>query len=526
LHTVFKTAQRNTGLNWGDVSVSAGILAGCSFIGLLFYFWNMSEANIISFYILGILLIAAFTSHWIYGAISSVLGVTLFNCLYAYPFFNFYVYDLQYAITIVIVLAASLVTNYLMTLLRWQLDREKQETRRLDILLETSQHLQYTQNVDDILNVALTQLYRMFKQTILLFPLSDTDGKLLQPMIKGSEEDLCFFYGDWGLDENTLEQFIHSEIEAENPIIHVHGGKKAVLFKVRGEKTIFAVAGIVIDSGTSIPDFEHNLILAVLDDIASSLEKYYLHLFNERIAREAEAERLRSNLLRTISHDLRTPLTSISGNADILLNNWDQINPDLREQLCQNIHEDSEWLINLIENLLFATRIENGVMLIRTEPEVLQEIIPEALNRLSKRAKGHNVSLETPEELLVVKMDAHLFMHVIINIVDNAIKFTPSGSRIKIRAFRRGPQAVVEVADTGYGISDENKQKVFEMFFTTNKKSGDSRRGIGLGLPLCQSIVRAHGGEIHITDNVPGGAVVSFAMDLEEVCLENECTGN
>ena len=251
-----------------------------------------------------------------------------------------------------------------------------------------------------------------------------------------------------------------------------------------------------------------------------------LLLSNERIAHEAEADRLRTNLLRAISHDLRTPLTSISGNADILMNNWDQIKPDSRRQLCQNICDDSEWLIDLVENLLFVTRIENGAMPIHTEPEVLQEIIPEALAHLAKRAKGHNISLEMPEELLVVKMDARLFVQIIINIVDNAIKYTPTESEIKIRVFRRDSQAVVEVADTGSGIGDDDKQKVFEMFYTTNNKSGDSRRSIGLGLPLCQSIVRAHGGAIHIADNVPNGAVVSFTLHLEEVCLENEYIGS
>ena len=378
---IFEAMQKKKHLKadtaWRDSLMSACILAGCSLIGFVFHSLGLSEANIISIYILGILFIASITSHWKYGAISSVVGVLLFNCLYADPIFNFYVYDMQYAITMVVMLIASLITNYIMTSFRHQLDREMA-----------------------------------------------------------------------------------------------------------------------------------------------------LHSLNERIAREAEAERLRANLLRTISHDLRTPLTSISGNADILLSNEEKINPDLRKQLYQNIYNDSEWLINLVENLLFVTRIDNGAMSIHTESEVLQEIIPEALNCLARRAKEHNISLELPDELLAVEIDARLFMQVIINIVDNAIKYAPIRSDIKIRAFQRDSQAVVEVADTGCGISDEDKQKVFEMFYTTNKRSGDSRRGIGLGLPLCQSIVHAHGGTIHIADNDPSGVVVSVTLRLEEVCLENKYTGS
>jgi len=421
----------------------------------------------------------------------------------------------------VVMLIASLITNYIMTLFHRQLDREIQEIRRLDVLLETNQHLQHAQDVDAIFNVALTQLNLLLDQTILLLQFSD--GKLLQPMIKNSMNDSTIAFENFELDENTLKQFVYSEIEAKNPIVRARNSKQqAILFKLRSKKTFFAVIGIVLNSDKSIMSFEHNLVLAILDEVALSLEEHHLHLLNERMAREAEAERLRANLLRTISHDLRTPLTSISGNADILLSKADQIKPDLRRQLYQNIYNDSEWLINLVENLLFITRIDNGVISINSEPEVLQEIIPESLNCLSSRAKEHAIYLELPDELLVVKIDARLVMQVIVNIVDNAIKFSPSGTTIKIRAFRRDVQAIVEVADAGCGINDEDKQKVFAMFYTTNKRTGDSRRGIGLGLPLCQAIVHAHGGTIHISDNIPNGVVVSFALHLEEVCLENE----
>ena len=509
---------------WRDAFMSICILAVCSLIGFAFYSFRLSEANIISIYIIGILLISSITSSWVYGTVASVCGVLLFNFMYADPTFNFNVYDLQYSITMAVMLVASLITNYIMTLFRGQLDREMLEIHRLDILLETSQHLQQAQDVDDIFAVALTQLHQMFEHAILIFPLAD--GKLLPPMTKDPKNDLDFSSDGFALDTITLEQFANSENEGKNIRIRVNNKKDAVCFTLRSGKMISAVTCIVVDSGKRIVGFEYNLVLAMLDEIALSLEKHTLHLFNERIAREAEAERLRTNLLRTISHDLRTPLTSISGTADILLSNGDQIQPELRRQLYQNIYSDSEWLINLVENLLFVTRIDNGVMSINTEYEVLQEIIQESLSVIAKRTKEHHVQLDLPDELLMVKVDARLLMQVLINIVDNAIKYAPAGSAIKIRAFQRGSHAVVEVADMGHGISDEDKQKVFEMFYTTNKKLSDSRRGIGLGLPLCQSIMRAHGGVIHIADNVPSGAVVSFSLNLEEVCVESEYSGS
>lgn len=497
-----------------DAVMSVCILGVCSLIGLLFHSLRLSEANIITIYIIGILLISSIASSWIYGVLASISGVLLFNFLYADPTFNFRVYDLQYSITTAVMLIASLIANYVMTLFRRQLDREILEIRRLDILLETSQRLQQARDVADIYDVALTQLYQMLEHAIIIFPLSD--GKLLQPMVKSSENDVDFFSEDFGLDNNTLEQFISPGNEEKSTLVRVKNGKKAICFRLVGGETIFAVTCVVVDSDQRLVGFEYNLVLAMLDEIALSLEKYNLYLFNERIAQEAEAERLRTNLLRSISHDLRTPLTSISGTADILLSNADQIEPELRRKLYQNIYSDSEWLINLVENLLFITRIDNGVMSINTEYEVLQEIIHESLSRVAKRTKEHSIYLEVPDEPIIVKIDARLLMQVIINIVDNAIQYTPAGSDIRIKALQRDSQAIVEVADTGGGIDDDDKQKVFEMFYTTNKKSSDSRRGIGLGLPLCQSIVRAHGGTIRIADNVPNGVVVSFALQSEE----------
>ena len=356
-----------------DCLISSGILGACSLIGFIFYSSGLSEANIISIYILGILIIASLTSSWLYGGISSVIGVLLFNCLYAEPRFTLFVYDWQYSITTFVMLIASIVTNSIMTQFRRQ---------------------------------------------------------------------------------------------------HV------------------------------------------------------LRVLNERITHEADVERLRANLLRSISHDLRTPLTSISGNADILLSSGEQLNVDLRKLLCREIVNDSEWLIGLVENLLFITRIEDGMLSIQTEQEVLQEIIPEALIHLAKRAKNHNILLEMPEELLIVKMEARLIMQVIINIVDNAIKYSPAGSDISISAHRRGSRAIVSIGDYGCGIEEKDKDRVFEMFSTTNKKSGDNRRGIGLGLSLCKAIIQAHGGTIYINDNTPSGTIVSFTLNLEEILVEKEDTCN
>ncbi len=233
----------------------------------------------------------------------------------------------------------------------------------------------------------------------------------------------------------------------------------------------------------------------------------------------ARNEQLRANILRAISHDLRTPLTSISGNASNLLSNAKDFDEETKKRLYMDIYEDSMWLIRLVENLLAVTRIEDGKMDIRIAPELVDEVIEEALHHVSREGGGHRIIKEASDDLLLVKMDARLIMQVIINIVDNAIKYTPPGSEIRITAARDDGTVAVRISDNGPGMNDETKAHVFDTFYTGPKKIVDSHRSLGLGLSLCKSIVNAHGGEIAVSDNPPHGCIFTFTLPTGEVML-------
>lgn len=226
---------------------------------------------------------------------------------------------------------------------------------------------------------------------------------------------------------------------------------------------------------------------------------------------------MRSNLLRSISHDLRTPLTSISGNAGILINNSEILSEEKKKSLYLDIYDDSMWLINLVENLLSITRIENGTMKINTEPELVEEVIEEAICHINRKVSEHKINTVIEDDLLMAKMDSGLIIQVIINIINNAIKYTPKDSIITITSKRKNNMAVIEISDNGKGINEESKDKLFDMFFTDNNKFGDGRRGLGLGLALCKSIIDAHEGCIYVRDNKPNGAIFGFTLHIEEV---------
>ena len=230
----------------------------------------------------------------------------------------------------------------------------------------------------------------------------------------------------------------------------------------------------------------------------------------------AQDAQLRSDLLRSVSHDLRTPLTSISGNADMLLDDQADLTDEERERLIENIYHDSVWLNDVVENLLAATRIEQGTVKLKLRCELVSEIIEEALDHVSRDVSRHNLVVEQPDDLLLARMDGRVIVHVIVNLVNNAIYHTQEGSTITISSWRENGMCAIRVADDGPGVPDDDKEHIFEAFFTSPASSPDSTRSLGLGLSLCRSIVEAHGGTIHVEDVEPHGAAFVFTLPEEE----------
>ena len=208
-----------------------------------------------------------------------------------------------------------------------------------------------------------------------------------------------------------------------------------------------------------------------------------------------------------------------SGNASNLLTSANDFDEATKRQLYADIYDDSMWLINLVENLLSVTRIEEGRMNLNPSAELMDEVIAEALRHINRRSVEHEISVISGGDLILAHMDARLIVQVVINIVDNAVKYTPAGSHIRISTEKAGAWVVVRIADDGPGISDEAKAQVFDMFYSGANQVADNRRSLGLGLFLCKSIVTAHGGAISVKDNLPHGTVFEFTLPAEEVQL-------
>ena len=233
----------------------------------------------------------------------------------------------------------------------------------------------------------------------------------------------------------------------------------------------------------------------------------------------AQNEQLRANMLRTISHDLRTPLTSISGNASTLISGGTALDETARHQIYTDIFSESMWLIEMVENLLYATRIEDGRMQLNISVEILDDIVQEAVRHTERTHPKRNIIVDMYDEIIPVMADANLIVQVIVNLMDNAVKYSDEDSDVTVSVHLENEYAVISVSDHGTGISDEEKEKVFDMFYTGGSRSSDSRRSLGLGLALCRSIITSHGGTISVSDNIPNGTVVSFTLPIGEVDL-------
>ncbi len=451
-----------------------------------------------------------------YSAIYSVMSVLVFNYFFTEPYYSLQAYDSGYPVTFLVMLAASFMTSTLTMRVREQARQSAQKAYRTEVLLETSRKLQQAKDSPAIINEMAHQMVKLLDRMVIFY--SVDQGVLLAPQFFPKKESAVDPGVYTGGNERAVAEWVYKNNKRAGATTDTFFGAKCLYHAVRGGEQVLAVAAIVMDEEEPLEVFENSLMLAMLGECALALEKEKLNERQQEISMQIQQEQLRASLLRSISHDLRTPLTSISGNAGILLGNPEVLNEEQKKGLYTDIYDDSMWLINLVENLLSISRIEGGTLNLNFQAELMEEVISEALLHVNRNSVKHVIQTELDDELMMARMDSRLIVQVLINMIDNAIKYTQDGSHITISARRERLIVIVEISDDGPGISSEEvKVRLFEMFYTADNIHGDGRRGLGLGLSLCKSIVNAHGGTIGVKDNIPKGTVFYFTLQAEEV---------
>lgn len=503
---------------WQDVLKTMAVVAAATGIGGVFFSAGLGSANIITVYILGVLLIAIWTHGYLFGAVASLLSVSLFSYLFTTPRFTFRSVEPDYPVTFIVMLTASILSSSLATRVKKQARQSSQKAYYTELLMNGSQKLQQGKNESEILRLAAEQLSAMLERPIL-YALAKGERELKFDVYpeKQKQELLSFLNKEEYKAANWVAVNNKRAGASTNTFSHVQN----LYMSVRGSQGVMGVVGIPCRYYPQMEVFEKNLMIAIMNECGLIMERKRFSEEKQAIEMETQQERLRSNLLRAVSHDLRTPLTGICGNAGVLMEKSGVLSEEKKQEIYRSVYDDAMWLVNLTENLLSITRIENGTLALRMEAELVEDVIYEALRHLGRNAKEHKISVELQDDLLMAQMDARLIVQVIINIVNNALKYTPTGSEVKICAEKKGNQAQISISDNGPGIPKESKEHLFDMFYTVSTGKSDNHRGLGLGLSLCKSIVLAHGGEITVTDHVPHGAVFSFTLPLKEVPVHN-----
>ena len=499
-----------------ELLLTIGILAVTTVIGWIFLRLSFANDNIIMVYLLGVLLTSTFTSGYTCGVLSAFLSVLLFNYFLTEPRLSLAAYGSKYPITFAVMFAAALLTSTLAAKLKAHAQLSARDGYRTKLLFDMNRQLQKAETPEEVYRMTATQIQKLMQRDVLIYPAQG--NALLDGNIYPADGSSPYSIPDTDREQNVV-QWVWQNRKRAGATTQNFPKAKRLYLAIRTGQQIYGVVGIPMEKQTQPDAFTSSVLLSILGECSLALDNLRNAREKEEAAVLAKNEQLRANLLRSISHDLRTPLTSISGNADTLLHSYDVLDEQTRKQIFTDIYDDAQWLTGLVENLLSITKIVDGSVKLHLSDQVVDDIISEALRHIDRRAAEHHIAVDCGDVLLLARMDAGLIMQVLINLVNNAVKYTPVGSNIRITAIPRENMAEICVSDNGPGIPNELKERVFEMFFTGGNPIGDSRRSLGLGLTLCQTIVHAHHGEMTLKDNSPHGCIFSFTIPLSEVNL-------
>lgn len=492
---------------------SVGIIILMTFLAFLFKTIGVNESNIIVTYILGVLIVSRITPGYFYGIMASILGVLAFNFFFTEPYYSLDTYRADYPVTFFIMLIAAIITSTLTAKIKEAAKQAIERESRTQILYENSQKLIKAENLNKIAKVSANSISTLFEKPCVI-SLVDERGQLGQ-MVTSS-----IISGD---NLSIFESYPEREAIGKAFILGLPTGLGTEYnancygsyFPITGQNLVLGVVGIISSTESGIGE-PLELVEAIIPQIALAVERELMSNKQHEMEMIAESERLRGNLLRSISHDLRTPLTGIIGATATIIDNIDQLDMDTTTELLRGVHDDADWLIHSMENILSITKIDEQGVGLKKNAEALEEIIAEALYRIKSKAGQHSLTTELPEELLMIHVDGILLEQVVVNLLENAIRHTPETAEITVRAWKSEASIYVEVADNGTGIKPDELKKVFDRFYTSENGERVKRRGTGLGLSICKSIIEAHDGKISAYNNERGGATFRIELPNEE----------
>lgn len=495
-----------------DIIKNAGLMLALFFassaIGYLYSYAGFAESNIVAVYLLAVLLTAWLTRSFLFGFLSSLLAPFLFCCLFTEPYFAFEADDPDYIITFITMTVTAVITSTLTFHAKRSAEDAREKEAETKAIYNLTNHLTDAKNIHDIAGIAVKAISSCF-----------------------SCKAACVCFDENGMPEQSFLQQVseNNQISREIPDIQEYKykidgvrtgfdeGEEFFDWPIYGSDMTLGVIRIPRDDAQSMNDAQGRLLRAMIESTALAMDRFRSRVQRIRSLEETARERYRGNLLRAISHDLRTPLSGIIGTSEMLMDMTSPQEPQY--SLAKDIHREADWLHSLVQNILNLTRLQDGSLSLQKQMEPVEEIIGSAVAHIAKRAPEYEIHVNMPDEFILAPMDAKLIEQVLINLIDNAVIHSSPENEISITVVKNAQENAVGVAvrDRGTGIAESDLPHIFRTFYTSRPNPPDAGHGMGLGLAICETIVKAHGGSIEAKNRSDGaGAEFVFTLPLGE----------
>jgi two-component system sensor histidine kinase KdpD len=479
--------------------LSALTVAACTGIGL-FMFPHFERLDLAMVYLLGVVFTASRTGKWP-SLFATILSVAAFDFFFVPPYYTFAVSDVRYFITFIVMFIVSFMISRLTLRVRQQAEAARLRERRTATLYNLSRDLVRERGTKRLSEIARKHVGEVFDCEVAIL-LPDDQNRL------ASAPDGAYSFTP-DQQELSVAQWVYEHRQPAGLGSDTLPGAKALYLPLIASAGVIGVIGILPKAATSgFEPEQFHYLEAFANQTAIAIERSFLGEAAQRALLKAETESLRNTLLSSISHDLRTPLSAITGAATTLLQRDVMLDTDSRLDLVKTIQEEAEHLNRIIKNVLDMTRLESGAIQVNKEWQSIEEIVGVVLDRLGDRLNDHPVTVKLPGNLPLIPFDGLLIEQVLVNLFDNAIKYTPKGTPLELSASESFYTVTVELADRGPGLPPGDEERIFEKFVRGRGVAG----GVGLGLAICRTIINAHGGKIWAENREGGGAVFRFTL--------------
>lgn len=443
---------------------------------------GIGKENTLMVFLVGVLTVTSLTRGYIYGAVAAILSVLLFNYFLTQPIHTLVISYSQDFILIVFFLIASLISSKMTSKFQHQTEVAKRNERTARLLYDITKGFLNVTGKDNIVLKGINYI-------------KDYVGYQCYVKLDSEEKYFC--------TPGLAEYDANKKLDKYN-------------IPIKGVANQIGTMEIV-DIKLPLSSENNMIIKTIIYQMALVLDREFIYNEREKIKITMESERLKSTLLRSVSHDLRTPLTGIVGASELILDSYDNLDTKSIKKLVSDIKEESIWLINSVQNILDMTRISEGKLTVNKDYEAVDDLINQALTHVPHLTTSGRLHVSAPEDIILVMVDGRLMVQVLVNLLDNAYKHSGEDTQIFLRAYQDGNNVIFEVADNGIGIDSKIRDTLFDGFVTHNKNIADGSRGVGLGLAICKAIVTAHNGIITVSNQVTGGAIFKMSLPIEEM---------